>query len=195
MFPLNCALAVALMTAPADDKVETPANAEEFATRRPTWQVVAISWEILDAREVRYVLTRPEDFAALRKRLAKKWGPHRLNKTIQFIRCVFKYAYDAELLDRPIRFGPGFKLASKKVLRLHRAEAGPKLFSAEEGRRLIEADSVQVFSSETGLTGCQISSNPTARDTKPAVRCQRPIPCLIRLSIVFIRISCSCDPL
>jgi integrase len=81
---------------------------------------------------------RPEDFAALRKRLAKKWGPHRLNKTIQFIRCVFKFAYDAELIDRPIRFGPGFKRASKKVLRLHRAEAGSKLFSAVEVRRIID---------------------------------------------------------
>jgi integrase len=82
---------------------------------------------------------RPEDFATLRKRLAKKWGPHRLGKTIQFIRCVFKYAYDAELIDRPIRFGPGFRRPSKKILRLHRAEAGPKLFTAEELRRLIDA--------------------------------------------------------
>jgi len=87
---------------------------------------------------------RPDDFADLRKRLAKKWGPHRLNKTIQFIRCAFKFAYDAELIDRPIRFGPGFKRASKKVLRLQRAAAGPKLFSAEEVRRLMDAASIPV---------------------------------------------------
>jgi integrase len=87
---------------------------------------------------------RPDDFADLRKRLARKWGPHRLNKTIQFIRCVFKFAYDAELIDRPIRFGPGFKRASKKVLRLQRAAAGPKLFSAEEVRRLMDMASIPV---------------------------------------------------
>src|SRR5262249_54139017 len=87
---------------------------------------------------------RPEDFATLRKRLAKKWGPHRLGKTIQFVRCVFKYAYDAELIDRPVRFGPGFQRPSKKVLRLHRAEAGPKLFTADEVRQLIDAALVPV---------------------------------------------------
>jgi integrase len=82
---------------------------------------------------------RPEDFAAHRKKMARKWGPQRLAKTIQFVRCVFKYAYDAELIDRPIRFGPDFKRPSKKVMRLHRAEAGPKLFTASEVRRLINA--------------------------------------------------------
>jgi integrase len=82
---------------------------------------------------------RPEDFAVLRKRMAKKWGPHRLGKTIQFVRCIFKYGYDAELIDRPIRFGPGFQRPSKKVLRLHRAEAGTKLFTADEVRRMIDA--------------------------------------------------------
>src|SRR5262249_43819082 len=40
---------------------------------------------------------------------------------------------------RPIRFGPGFKRPSKKTIRLDRAKKGPKLFTAEEVRRLIEA--------------------------------------------------------
>jgi integrase len=71
--------------------------------------------------------------------MARKWGPHRLGKTIQFVRCVFKYGYDAELIDRPIRFGPDFKRPSKKVIRLHRAEAGPKLFTAKEIRRMVDA--------------------------------------------------------
>jgi len=38
---------------------------------------------------------RPEDFAGLRNRTAAKWGPQRLSKTIQFVRCVFKYAFEA----------------------------------------------------------------------------------------------------
>jgi integrase len=82
----------------------------------------------------------PDDFAALRKKVAKKWGPQRLgSKLIQYTRCLFKHALDAGLIDRPVRFGPGFKRPSKKVLRLNRAEAGPKLFTAEEIRRLIDA--------------------------------------------------------
>jgi integrase len=35
-------------------------------------------------------------------------------------------------VDRPIRFGPGFKRPSKKTLRLHKAKQGPKLFTREE---------------------------------------------------------------
>jgi integrase len=86
----------------------------------------------------------PDDFAQLRERLARKWGPQRLSKTIQFVRCAFKYAYEAGLLDRPVRFGPGFKRPSKKVLRLHRAKQGAKLFTVEEVRSLLGAAGVQV---------------------------------------------------
>jgi integrase len=86
----------------------------------------------------------PDDFARLRNKMARKWGPHRLSKTIQFVRCVFKHAYDAGLIDRATRFGPGFKRPSKKTLRLHRAKQGPKLFAAEEVRKLLEAASAQL---------------------------------------------------
>jgi integrase len=81
----------------------------------------------------------PDDFAALRNKLAKKWGPHRLKKAIQYIRCIFKYAYESELIDRPVRYGPGFKRPSMKVLRLHRAKQGQKLFTGEEVRKLLGA--------------------------------------------------------
>jgi integrase len=86
----------------------------------------------------------PDDFADLRNKLARKWGPQRLSKTIQFVRCAFKYAYEAGLLDRPVRFGLEFKRPSKKVLRLHRARQGVKLFTAEEVRTLLAAANTQV---------------------------------------------------
>src|SRR5262249_50805267 len=86
----------------------------------------------------------PDDFAALRNKLAKKWGPHRLSKTIQFVRCAFKYGYDGGLIDRPVRYGPGFKRPSKKTIRLHRAKQGAKLFSAEAIRPLFVAARRQV---------------------------------------------------
>src|SRR5262249_36935683 len=81
----------------------------------------------------------PDDFARLRNKLARKWGPHRLHKAIQYIRSIFKHAYESDLIDRPVRFGPGFKRPSQKTLRLHRAEQGPKLFTADEVRRLLDA--------------------------------------------------------
>src|SRR5262249_10572353 len=84
----------------------------------------------------------PDDFAALRTKMARRWGAQRLGVTIQYVRSVFKHAFDAELLDRPVRFGPGFKRPSKKTLRLDRAQKGVKLFTREEVRRLIDAAGV-----------------------------------------------------
>src|SRR5947209_11932484 len=47
----------------------------------------------------------PEDFGILRTRMAKKWGPHRLGKIIQYVRSVFKFGYESGVIDRPMRFG------------------------------------------------------------------------------------------
>jgi integrase len=80
---------------------------------------------------------RPDDFATLRNRMAKKWGFQRLCKTIQFVRCVFRYAFEAELIDRPVRFGPDFKRPSKGEYRIYKAKQGPKVFTAEEVRQLL----------------------------------------------------------
>jgi hypothetical protein len=80
----------------------------------------------------------PEDFAELRSKMAKKWGPVTLGNVIQRIRVVCKFAFDNGLLDRPVRYGPGFKRPSLKTLRLHKAKQGLKLFSAEEIRALVE---------------------------------------------------------
>jgi integrase len=85
-----------------------------------------------------------DDFADLRKRLAAKWGPVRLGNTVQYVRSVFKYALEADLIDRPVRFGPTFKKPSKKTLRLHRAQQGLKLFTPDEIRLLLAGAKTQL---------------------------------------------------
>lgn len=80
-----------------------------------------------------------DDFADLRKKMAKRWGPVRVGGFIQRIRSIFKYGYDAELMATPMRFGPGFARPTKKTLRLERAKQGPKMFEAEELRRIVAA--------------------------------------------------------
>jgi len=87
---------------------------------------------------------RPDDFAALRTKMAKRWGPVRLGNAIQRVRSVFKCALDSGLIDRPVLLGPGFQRPSAKVLRLHRAKQGPKLFAAEEVRRILDAADAQM---------------------------------------------------
>jgi integrase len=88
---------------------------------------------------------RPDDFAALKKTMTKRgWGPLRVGDFIQHVRSVFKHAADADLIDRPVRFGPGFDRPSAKTLRQHKAKQGAKLFTAEEIRRLLDAAAGQV---------------------------------------------------
>jgi integrase len=81
----------------------------------------------------------PEDFAALRNKMARKWGPATLGNVIQRMRVVFKFAWDSGLIDRPVSYGQGFKRPSRKVMRLDRAKKGPKLFTATEVHRLLDA--------------------------------------------------------
>jgi integrase len=83
-----------------------------------------------------------EDFAVLRRRLAASRGPKWLGNTIQNIRCLFKYAFDARLLSAPIHFGPEFKRPAKKVLRMVRAQKGANPFTAKDIRSLLEIASV-----------------------------------------------------
>jgi integrase len=84
----------------------------------------------------------PDDFAALRIKMARRWGPHRLAKGVQYVRSMFKFALDSDLIARPVRFGPTFKGPSKKTLRVHRMKQGPKLFTAEEIHKLLSNASV-----------------------------------------------------
>jgi integrase len=78
-----------------------------------------------------------DDFEALRTKLAKTWGPATLGNEIQRVRVVFKYAYDAGLIDKPMRYGPGFKRPSKKTLRKHRQSQGLRMFEAHEIQALL----------------------------------------------------------
>ena len=63
MVPFDSVLAIALLTAPpgSPDPAEMQSH---FAAMKGPIQTLAVKWEILDPREVRYILARQEDFAA-----------------------------------------------------------------------------------------------------------------------------------
>jgi integrase len=85
-----------------------------------------------------------DDFERLRAALAETRGPKTLANEIQRIRTVFKYGYDAGLVDHPMRYGQGFDKPSRRTLRLARAAKGPMMFEAEEIRRMLGAAGVQL---------------------------------------------------
>jgi integrase len=80
-----------------------------------------------------------DDFADLRAGLVKRLGPVRLGNEITRIRTVFKWGFEAGLIDRPIRYGPEFRKPSASVLRRHRAKNGERMLEAAELRKLIDA--------------------------------------------------------
>ncbi len=86
----------------------------------------------------------PQDFADLRTKMAERWGVVRLGNTIGRVRTIFKYAADNKLIDRPVAFGSEFVKPSKKIMRQHRAAGGPKLFTADEVRRMLDAAAPQL---------------------------------------------------
>jgi hypothetical protein len=65
-------LAAALLTAPVEAP-EPNLTAEVYAKLQPVLKTLALQWEILDPREVQYVLTRAEDCAADLKLLRRRY--------------------------------------------------------------------------------------------------------------------------
>lgn len=80
-----------------------------------------------------------EDFLALRDRIVKQFGFYKQRKEITFTKSIFKYAFDAGLIDTQVRFGPVFKGPSKRVLRAHRQKGGSRMFEAPQIRALLDA--------------------------------------------------------
>jgi integrase len=85
-----------------------------------------------------------DDFERLRMAIAKKWGPVALGNEIQRVRSVFKYGYENGLIDKPVRYGQGFKRPSKKVLRKARNENGPRMFESHELRKILAKAGTQL---------------------------------------------------
>ena len=72
---------------------------------------------------------RGDDFDKFRSELIKTNGLVGLKNQINLTRMVFKYADEAGLIDRPVRFGANFKRPSAKAIRKQRT---PRMFEAED---------------------------------------------------------------
>ncbi|MEZ6063900.1 MAG: tyrosine-type recombinase/integrase [Planctomycetaceae bacterium] len=88
---------------------------------------------------------RVEDFERYRIKLGKVRGLSAIGVQVTVCRMVFRFAFENELIDRPVRFGQHFKRPSKKALRLDRArkqqQHGLKMFEAAELRTILDAAS------------------------------------------------------
>ena len=85
-----------------------------------------------------------EDFGRLRDKFAETMGTVALGNEIARVRVVFNFGFNNGHVDRPVRFGAIFKRPSKRVLRRERQKAGPRMFEAEEVRKILESSDGQL---------------------------------------------------
>lgn len=78
----------------------------------------------------------PADFQMLANRM-QGWAPVTRANEIQRTRTLFKYGYEATLIDKPIIFGPDFRKPSAKVIRAAKADKPTRLFNRQEIRTLL----------------------------------------------------------
>ena len=96
----------------------------------------------------------PDDFQAYRTRVARYGlsrrrsglGVHALSRTITVIRGMFKYAYEVNLLDKPLRFGVFFGKPSATLKRKRRAAT-----ELENGKRLFEPAEIRGMLATAGM--------------------------------------------
>lgn len=78
------------------------------------------------------------DLADFRDFLGKGVNATTLNNRVGNARSIFKFAYEEELIDRPVRFGEEFRRPERRVLRRAKARAGRIHFHADEIRRILD---------------------------------------------------------
>src|SRR5262249_49805712 len=84
----------------------------------------------------------PSDFETLRADYSKTWGPVRIGGEVNRARILFRYAFEQDLIDRPVKFGQAFERPDRKTLRKFKAKQkarhGTRMFTREELRKIID---------------------------------------------------------
>lgn len=79
----------------------------------------------------------PDDFRKLRKVIVTKHSPTIARNRIARVKAFFRFAWENQLIDRPVRYGDAFKPPRKALERKHRAAKGEKVFEAAQVKALL----------------------------------------------------------
>ncbi len=79
----------------------------------------------------------PADFRKLRAGILKRFSPSAARTNMVRIRSIFKFAYDEQLISRPVFYGQGFKLPPKRTIRKARNSKPKKLYTPEQIKLLL----------------------------------------------------------
>ena len=80
----------------------------------------------------------PTDFRKLRNAIVERFAPTNARVNMSRIRSIFKFAYDEQLIDKPVVYGRGFDSPSKATIRKARNKKPKKLFDPKQIKLLIE---------------------------------------------------------
>ena len=86
---------------------------------------------------------RPSDFEELHAKLSARHSLSIIGGTITMVRSVFKYAYEMDLIEKPVKYGPSFRAPTASERRKHKAKQqhqnGSRVFQAHEIRQMLGA--------------------------------------------------------
>jgi integrase len=87
---------------------------------------------------------RPADFGKLRAAAVKRLGPVALSKFITLTRTIFAFAYSADLVPAPVKYGDEFDKPPKRVMRLERHLKAARVIAAADFWKLVDKAGVQL---------------------------------------------------
>lgn len=87
---------------------------------------------------------RVEDFDELRADTAKRRKAVGIGNMVRLTRIVIRYAYEADLIDRPVKFGPTFKEPDKRTKRREKRAKGKRMYDAKQIRKILNSGHEQL---------------------------------------------------
>lgn len=114
------------------DAQDAKLQAGEITERTFLQNKIRCAWLKKNIGEHRVVETvQPLDFIALKKKLNPKWSAVYCGDVMGAVRRVFGWAYDSDLIDRPVKYGKSFCVSAKRA-KLERKAKPRKVFTAAE---------------------------------------------------------------
>ncbi|MDA9858234.1 hypothetical protein N9D23_08945 [Rubripirellula sp.] len=86
----------------------------------------------------------PADFTRVRHDFPARWGISYSDALVMHVRTMLKFAYDNDLIDKPVRYGSDWSKAPKKRARLERHSKHSKESTKAETLTLIDTAPLQI---------------------------------------------------
>ncbi len=127
------------------DSKQSKVDRGDLSPRTLNQYVIAGRWLVDGIGRHRLIETiGPTDFTRLRNSFPAKWGTVFCDARIMHVRTMFKWAYDNDAIDRPVKYGSDWSKTPKKKVRLEQAKKESKEFTRKETLALLEAAQPQI---------------------------------------------------